>query len=319
MNKPIESMLELVGNTPMLKLKRIPKNVPAQIWAKLEFFNPSGSVKDRIALKMIEGAERRGDIKKGTTIIEPTSGNTGIGLSFVCALKGYPMIAVMPESSSEERIKMMELFGAKVELVKCKDKKRGVSKEDMECVVSTAEKLHKQIKNSFIPNQFTNDDNPKAHEITAKEILEQTNGKLGAFVAACGSGGTFTGVARVLKRKNPKVKRVVVEPKSSAVISGCKSGFHKIQGIGEGFIPYNMDCKLATDIIKIDEDDAIAAAQRLWREEGIVAGISSGANVLAAFEIGKKMKKGDIVVTIIADTGLRYFSTELFQNYKKLK
>lgn len=317
MLKTVDNILELIGNTPMIKLKCISKQIPAEIWAKLEFFNPSGSVKDRIALKMLEEAEKHNRVRKGATIIEPTSGNTGIGLSLVCAVKGYNMIAVMPEVVSKERRMIMELLGAKIEIVKCKDRKKGLTKDDMEKVVATAERLNKKIPNSFIPNQFENEDNIKAHsETTAAEIIEQTNGKLKAFVAACGTGGTFTGVAKVLKKKYPRIKNVVVEPSTSAVLSGCKPGYHNIQGIGEGFIPGVMHLELADEIVKVSDKEATKTACCLWKEEGIMAGISSGANVFAALKIGKTMKKGDIIVTIIADTGLRYFSTDLFGHCK---
>jgi len=314
MQKPLESVLELVGSTPMVKLKRISEEIPAEIWGKLEFFNPSGSVKDRIALKMLEEAEKRNEIASGATIIEPTSGNTGIALALVCALKGYRMIAVMPEAVSKERRMIIELLGAMVELVPSKDKEKGVTREDMENVVERAKKLNEKISNSYIPNQFENEDNPKAHaETTAAEILEQTNGKFSAFVAACGTGGTFTGVAKVLKERYPEIKRVVVEPKGSAVLSGYEAGHHKIQGIGEGFIPKVMCAEFADEIICVSDYEAFLTTRRLWREEGIFGGISSGANVFASLKIGKNMKEGDIIVTLIPDHGLRYFSTELFQ------
>lgn len=317
MLRTVDSILELIGNTPMIKLKRISEQIPAEIWAKLEFFNPTGSVKDRIGLKMIEEAEKRGKIGKGSTIIEPTSGNTGIALSWVCAVKGYKMIAVMPEVVSEERRMIMQLLGAKIEVVKCKSKEKGLTKDDMEKVVATAERLNREIPNSFIPNQFENEDNIKAHiETTAAEILEQTGGKLSAFVAACGTGGTFTGVAKRLKEKCPGIKNIVVEPSTSAVMSGCQPGYHNIQGIGEGFIPKVMHVDLADKIAKVSDEEAIETACCLWKQEGIMAGISSGANVFASLQAGKKMKEGDIIVTIIADTGLRYFSTKLFEGCK---
>jgi cysteine synthase A len=314
MLKPLENVLELIGNTAMIKLKHISKDIPAEIWAKLEFFNPSGSIKDRIALKMLEEAEKRGEITKGATIIEPTSGNTGIAFSLVCALKGYHMIAVLPEAVSNERRMIMELLGAKVELVACKNREKGITREDMEKVLDRAKELSEQTPNSFIPNQFENEDNPKAHfETSASEILEQTNGKFDAFVAACGTGGTFTGVAGVLEEKYPQIKRIVVEPTGSAVLSGCEAGFHKIQGIGEGFIPKVMDVELADEIVQVSDDEAIVTTRRLWKEEGILAGLSSGANVFASLGIGEAMKEGNVIVTILPDNGLRYFSSELFQ------
>jgi cysteine synthase A len=313
MNAPFESALELVGNTPMVKLSRISSEIPAEIWAKLEFYNPSGSVKDRIALKMVEEAEKRGELKKGSTIIEPTSGNTGIALALVSAIKGYQFIAVIPEAVSKERRMMIELMGAKVELVSCCDKGKGITKEDMENVVERAKELSREIPDSFMPNQFDNEDNPSAHaETTAEEILAQTKGKLSVFVAACGTGGTFTGVARVFKEKAPNVRMVAVEPSGSAVLSGKEPGFHKIEGIGEGFIPNVLCVDLADEIVTVSCDDAFNTCGRLWREEGIMGGISSGANVHAALEIGRKMKEGETIVTLIPDTGMRYFSTQLF-------
>lgn len=314
MNKTVESALELIGYTPMAKLKRISRDIPAEIWAKLEFFNPSGSIKDRIALKMIEEAEKRKQITKGGVVIEPTSGNTGISLALVCALKGYRMIAVMPEAVSKERKMIIKLFGGEVELVKCVNKEKGITKEDMESVVARAKELTENFPNSFMPNQFTNENNPKAHAgSTATEILKQTGGKISAFVAACGTGGTFTGVARVLKEKYPEIKKILVEPSGSAVISGCEPGHHKIQGIGEGFIPEVMDVELIDEIIQVGDEDAIATARRLWKEEGIIAGFSSGANVFASLKIGKKMNEGDVIVTIIPDSGMKYLSTKEFQ------
>lgn len=314
MIEPIENVLSLIGNTPMVKLKRISKDIHAEIWAKLEYYNPSGSVKDRIALKMLEEAERRNQITKGGVIIEPTSGNTGISLALVCALKGYKMIAVMPEAVTVERRRIVELFGGKVELVKCVNKKKGVTKEDMEGVVARAKELTERFPNSFMPNQFTNEDNPKAHaEYTANEILKQTKGKFSAFVAACGTGGTFTGIARVLKEKRPEIKRVVVEPRGSAVISGCEPGHHKIQGIGEGFVPEVMDTELVDETIQVSDKEAIATTRRLWKEEGIMAGFSGGANVFASLKVGKDMNRGEVVVTIIPDNGSRYLSVKEFQ------
>lgn len=315
MIKPVESILSLIGNTPMVKLKRISRDIPAEIWAKLEFFNPSGSVKDRIALRMLEEAEKHALITKGAVIVEPTSGNMGIGLALVCALKDYQMIAVMPEAMSMERRMILELLGAKIELVPTSgDIEKGVTKEDMERTLERAKKIVEETPNSFSPNQFKNLDNPKEHaEKTAMEILEQTNGKFDAFVAACGTGGTFSGVTEVLKKKYPRIKRIVVEPAGSAVMSGCEAGYHKIQGIGEGFIPDVMNVELADQVVQVHDDEAIATARRLAKEEGILTGISGGANVFASLNVGKTMEKGSIIVTIIPDNAFRYFSTELFQ------
>jgi cysteine synthase A len=314
MLKPVQSVLELIGGTPMVKLNRISKDIPSEIWAKLEFLNPSGSVKDRIALTMIEEAEKRGDIKKGGIVIEPTTGNTGIALALVCALKGYKMIAVMPEVVSKERKMIIELLGGQVDIVKCCDKEKGVTKEDMEKVVARAKELLKTYPNSFMPNQFDNEDNPRAHdETTASEIIAQTGGRFNAFVAACGTGGTFSGIARVLKERLPKIKNVVVEPSTSAVISGCEPGHHKIQGIGEGFIPKVMDVNLVDEIAKVSSEEAIETAKRLWKEEGIMGGFSSGANVFASLKIGEMMNKGDVIITLIPDSGMRYLSMPEFQ------
>lgn len=313
-DRPVESALELIGYTPMIKLKRISWDIPAEIWAKLEFFNPSGSIKDRIALRMLDAAEKRDQISKGCMIIEPTSGNTGISLALVCALKGYRMLAVMPEAVSKERKMIIELLGGKVELVECVDKVKGVTREDMEGVVARAKELAAKFPNSFMPNQFINADNPKAHaESTATEILRQTGGKFSAFVAACGTGGTFTGVASVLKDRHPEIKKVLVEPSGSAVISGCEPGHHNIQGIGEGFIPDVMDVELVDEIIQVGDSDAIATTRGLWKEEGIMAGFSGGANVFASLKIGKDLDEGDVIITIIPDNGLRYLSRDEFQ------
>jgi len=313
MNKTVESALDLIGNTPMVKLNEISKDIPAEIWVKIEYLNPSGSIKDRIALKMIEEAEKRGLIGKDTTIIEPTSGNTGVALAMVCARKGYKMISVVPEAVSIERRQLVQLYGGRAEVVPCICPEKGVTKDDMEKVVQRAEELTREIPNSFMPDQFKNEDNIIAHaETTAQEILVQTGGNLKAFVAACGTGGTFSGVARVLKEKHPDVIRVVLEPAGSAVMSGCQPGHHKIQGIGEGFIPKVMEVPLAHRIMQVSDEDAICTAHRLWQEEGIMAGISSGANVHASLQLGKEMKEGDIIVTLIPDNGLRYLSTKDF-------
>jgi cysteine synthase A len=315
MTRPIASVLSLIGRTPIVKLEKMSKEFPAEIWAKLEFYNPSGSIKDRIALRMLEEAERRGQISEGAVIVEPTSGNTGIGLALVCALKGYQMIAVMPEAMSDERKKLIEYLGARVELVpSCGDVKRGFTREDIENTVKRAEEIIEEIPNSYMPNQFENPDNPAVHaETTAVEILEQTNGEFDVFVMACGTGGTFSGVAEVLNNKCPKIERIVVEPSESAVLSGCEAGFHKIQGIGEGFIPCTMNTDLADRVIQVGDEDSIVTSQRLAREEGILTGISGGANVFASLKIAESLEKGQVVLTIIPDNAFRYFSTELFQ------
>ena len=312
---PVKNVLSLIGNTPLVKLNALSKGIPAGIWAKLEYYNPSGSTKDRIALWMIEEAERRGEISKGAVVVEPTSGNTGIGLALVCALKGYRMIAVMPEAMSGERKSLMEYLGARVILVpSCGDVKRGFTREDIENTIRKAREIVEETPNAFMPNQFENPDNPRAHaETTAREILDQTGGAFDCFVTACGTGGTFSGVAEVLKKEVPHIQRVVVEPSGSAVLSGCEPGFHKIQGIGEGFIPCTMHVELADRIIQVGDQESLETARRLAREEGILAGISGGANVFASLEVGASLEEGQVIVTIIPDHAFRYLSTALFR------
>jgi cysteine synthase A len=298
----------------MVKLNRITKGIKGEVFAKLEYFSPSGSVKDRIALSMIESAEKEGILDKDSIIVEPTSGNTGIALAMVCAVKGYKMIAVMPEAMSEERKKMIEAFGAEVILTPCKNGKSGeFTKEDVELALKKAEEMAKNDPKVFVPNQFSNPNNPFIHqETTGKEIIEQTEGKIDIFVAAAGTGGTITGVAKSLKKYNPNIKTVVVEPFASAVISGDVPGYHKIQGIGEGFIPDVLDVEICDEIIKVKDEEAIEMAKRLTQEEGIFAGISGGANVAASLKIANSMKEAKIIVTIIPDSGARYFTTQLF-------
>lgn len=313
MIKVANNMLELIGVTPMVKLQHISQDIPAEIWTKIEFVNPSGSIKDRIAYNMVIEAEKRGDLKPGATIVEPTSGNTGIAFSLVAALRGYKMIAVMPEVESIERRKMMEMLGAKVELVKCVAKDKGLTKEDIEAADRRARELVQEIPGAYMPNQFENPDNPSAHaQTTAQEIIAQTEGKFAAYVAACGTGGTFSGVARVLQERFPHIKCIVVEPAGAAVLSGCEPAFHKIQGIGEGFVPKVMDTSLIDQIVTVEDDEAINMTRRLWKEEGVLSGISGGANVFAALQVGRQMQQGQVVVTVIPDSGMRYFSTELF-------
>jgi len=304
MKAPVyDSVLEMTGNTPMLRLHKISKGVKPEILVKLEFRNPTCSVKDRIALYMIEQAEKKGLLKPGATIIEPTTGNTGIALSLVAQQKGYKMIVVMPEFVSRERRVICEALGSKVVLTRKEDGVQGVLDKAMELVRTT--------KGAFMPDQFKNENNPKAHEMTTgKEILEQTDGQLDAFVAAAGTGGTMSGVARALRKKCPDCKIVIVEPAGSAILSGGKAGLHKIEGIGEGFIPDVLDQKLFDEVVAVSDQDAMAMARRLAKEEGVMAGISSGANVWACLKIAKNMKKGKIV-TLIPDCALRYLSTEL--------
>jgi cysteine synthase A len=298
------SVLDMIGRTPMLRLHRIGKGVKPEILAKLEFRNPSCSVKDRIALYMIEDAERKGLLKPGGTIIEPTTGNTGIALSLVASLKGYKMIVVMPEFVSKERKTICEAHGAEVILTKKEDGILGVLRK--------AQDLLSKTPNAFMPHQFSNVSNPMAHQTTTgQEILRQTDGELDVFVAAAGTGGTISGVARALREKIPDVRIVVVEPAGSPVLSGGRPGHHKIEGVGEGFVPDVLDTSLFDEIVTVSDEDAMGTARELVRQEGVLAGISSGANIYAALKIAKKMDGGRIV-TLMADCGLRYLSTELY-------
>lgn len=303
--KIANNITELIGGTPLVKINRL-NDTQANIYAKLESFNPASSVKDRIALAMIEAGEKSGKINKDTIIIEPTSGNTGIGLSFVSAAKGYKCILVMPESMSLERRKLLKGFGAQLVLTPASGGMKGA--------IAKAEELLAENPNSFMPMQFDNPANPEIHRLTtAEEIWNDTDGQVDIFVAGVGTGGTITGVSEVLKSKKASVKSVAVEPVDSPVISGGAPGPHKIQGIGAGFIPKNCDTNLIDDVVKIDNETAFATAKRLIQEEGILCGISSGANIAAALEIAKKPENaGKNIVAIICDTGERYLSTALF-------
>jgi len=305
MKAPIyDSVLDMIGSTPMLRLNIMGKGLKAEILAKMEFMNPTCSVKDRIALFMIEEAERRGELRPGATIVEPTTGNTGIALSLVASLKGYKMIVVMPEFVSKERRIICETLGAKVVLTKKQDGIPGVLRKAHEILEDTP--------GAFMPHQFENINNPLAHQrTTGKEIVAQTGGKLDVFVAAAGTGGTISGVARALKKKVPGVRIVIVEPAGSPVLSGGKPGYHKIEGIGEGFIPGVLDTTLYDEVVTVTDEEAMETARRLAKEEGVLAGISSGANVFAALKLAKEMKKGK-VVTLLPDCALRYLSTDLF-------
>ena len=299
------SILGLIGNTPLIKLNNIVEPNMAEILAKVESFNPGGSVKDRICLAMIEEAERKGLLKSGSTIIEPTSGNTGIGLAMICAVKGYKCVLVMPETMSLERIYIAKSYGAEVVLTRGKDGISGSVKE--------AEKLLKKTPDAFMPQQFKSEANPRIHrETTAKEILAVTNGEVDAFVAGVGTGGTITGVGGVLKDCNPTVKIIAVEPKTSAVLSGEKPGPHKIQGIGAGFIPEILNRDIIDKVIKVGDDEAFRVSKRLAKEEGLFMGISSGAAAWAALKIAKDLGKGKRVVVVFPDTGERYFSVEQY-------
>ncbi len=308
MSRIYKSADELIGHTPLLELSRIESahNLQAKIIAKLEYFNPAGSVKDRVAKAMIEDAERAGKLKQGSVIIEPTSGNTGIGLASVAAARGYKAIIVMPETMSVERRQLMKAYGAEVVL---SDGSKG-----MKGAIAKAQELAEATPNSFIPGQFVNPANPKAHlETTGPEIFEDTDGQVDIFVAGVGTGGTVTGVGKYLKSKKPGVKIVAVEPASSAVLSTGVPGPHKIQGIGAGFVPDVLDTKIYDEIITVSNEDAFATGREVGRTEGVLVGISSGAALWAAIELAKRAEnKGKNIVVLLPDTGDRYLSTSLF-------
>ena len=299
---------QLIGKTPLLELTHIEKalDLKAKILAKLEYFNPAGSVKDRIAKAMIDDAEQKGLLKEGSVIIEPTSGNTGIGLASVAAARGYRIIIVMPETMSVERRQLMKAYGAELVLTE--------GAKGMKGAIAKAEELAAATPNSFIPGQFVNPANPKAHfETTGPEIYQDTDGKVDYFVAGVGTGGTITGVGEYLKSKKPDVKVVAVEPKSSPVLSGGASGPHKIQGIGAGFVPEVLDTKIYDEIIAVENDDAFATGRRIGKTEGVLVGISSGAAVWAAIELAKRPENaGKTIVALLPDTGDRYLSTPMF-------
>jgi cysteine synthase A len=299
----MDSILDVVGQTPMVRLKRLAPKTGADIAVKLEALNPGGSIKDRTALSMIEEAERLGKLKPGYTIVEPTSGNTGIGLAMVCAVKGYRLILVMPESMSIERRKLLKAYGAEFVLTP--------PELGMKGAVDKALSLVRSCNNYFLPQQFSNPANSAIHEkTTGKEILMQAGANLDVFVACVGTGGTLTGTARVLKKENPKIKVVAVEPESSAVISGKEPGPHKIQGIGAGFIPEVLDLSIIDEIITVRDENAYEITRRLAKEEGIMAGISSGAAAFAAIQAAKNLEPDQLVVTVFPDSGVRYLSVD---------
>ena len=308
MAKIAKQLTELIGNTPLLELTKFSesKGIQTPVIAKVEYFNPGGSVKDRIALAMIEDAEKRGILKPGATIIEPTSGNTGVGLALVSAVKGYRLILTMPETMSVERRNLVKAYGAEVRLTSGKDGMPGA--------IRAAEELRNSIAGSVIIQQFENPANPQKHyDTTGIEIWEQTDGQVDIFVAGVGTGGTISGVGKRLKEKNPNVKVIAVEPKSSPVLNGGASGPHKIQGIGAGFVPNTYDASVIDEVFDVENDDAIRTGRQLAQEEGLLVGISSGAAAYAATEIAKRPEnQGKRIVVLLPDTGERYLSTVLY-------
>ena len=302
------SAAQLIGHTPLLELTHLEKEygLKARLLAKLEYFNPAGSVKDRVALAMIEDAEQKGTLTPQSVIIEPTSGNTGIGLASVAAARGYRIIIIMPDSMSVERRQLMKAYGAELVLTP--------GAQGMKGAIAKAEELAKEIPHSFIPGQFVNEANPRAHyAATGPEIWEDTDGEVDAFVAGVGTGGTITGVGRYLKEKNPAVRIVAVEPKTSAVLSTGVAGAHKIQGIGAGFVPAVLDTGIYDEIIPVADEDAFAAGRRIGQSEGVLVGISSGAAVHAALQLARRPEfEGKTIVVLLPDTGDRYLSSPMF-------
>lgn len=308
MSKIAKQMTDLIGKTPLVALNKYSafRGLKTPLVAKVEFFNPGGSVKDRIALGMVEAAEKDGTLKPGATIIEPTSGNTGVGLALVAAVKGYKLILTMPETMSVERRNLVKAYGAKVELTPGKDGMNGA--------IKAAEKLRHSIEGAVILGQFTNPANPQKHyDTTAVELWNDTDGDIDIFVAGVGTGGTLSGIGKYLKEKNPNIKIVAVEPSASPVLSGGKSGPHKIQGIGAGFIPQTYHAEVVDEILTVDNDDAIRTGRQLAQQEGLLVGISSGAAAFAAAELAQRPENKDKkIVVLLPDTGERYLSTALY-------
>lgn len=304
-DKVAGNITELIGRTPTVRLNHIVSADSATILAKLEYFNPGGSVKDRICLEMIEAAEKQCILKKGSVIIEPTSGNTGIGLAMISAVKGYKCILVMSEAMSLERMYILKAYGAQIVLTP--------ASLGMQGSINKAEEIHRKTPNSFMPQQFKNPANPEAHrKFTAQEILAATGGNLDAFIAGVGTGGTITGVGEILKKHNKDIRIVAVEPSTSAVLSGGKPGPHKIQGIGAGFIPDILNRKIIDQVIQVTDGDAFRTAQRLAKEEGLFVGISAGAATWAALKVAKNLGPGKTILVVLPDTGERYFSTHQY-------